>query len=339
MALDAKYSAKMEALLYVAFFTSSICLILILFIGIISIKQFTSLKHLQSIFKCLFHTSWLLSSIGLILISMSMISHISFLHTHKLTYFLGMYRWGYACLYVVALVLLLVLLLRLRFSFKHSIYEISCATKCILTILYTLTCLTFLFSYTYYMVLWNDISFIYYSRVGMNIISSLPGYIITFIVAIILFGSKLMKLTNTRATSIYAPSNDTDEEISVPELNPQQIKMIETTTRYVSLLSLGIFSTFCGAIASFFVHYYSVPYYETFMVAYIISSVDCLINIICLYLQYPFATNYYHRYCKCLHLCFRYILTRQATKALLRRYRNSMEQAQNDETVQLRVMQ
>eukprot|EP01083_Nonionella_stella_P242840 846750_1 len=336
----------MEALLYVTLFISFICLSLVLFIGIISIKQFASLKHLQSIFKYLFHTAWLLSSIGLVLICISMIAHITLRPTYTRVdwpvdnhhnYFLVMHGWGYAFLYVVALVILLVLLLRLHFSFKNSIYEISLATKCILGILYVLTCLMFL-QYIFDIIYFGTIN---YAIPQYNIVWSVPGYVLTSIIAIVLFGSKLMRLTGTRATSIYAVgSNDTDEETSLPKLNAHQIQMIETTTRYVSLLSLAIFSTVCAALASFFVLTAAAGhYYELFMIWHMFGSVDCLVNIICLYLQYTFATDYYHKYCKCLHLCFRCMLTRQATKALMKRYKKCVEQAENEETVQLRVIE
>ncbi len=43
-----------------------------------------------------------------------------------------------------------------------------------------------------------------------------------------------------------------------------------------------------------------------------------------LYLQYPFATKYYQKYCKCNHACWRFMLT-QKTKKMFEHSQSEMQ--------------
>ena len=108
----------------------------------------------------------------------------------------------------------------------------------------------------------------------------------------------------------------------VVQLNEQQIKLIEHTTRYVALLTIGIMSSIivmlvCIVSGDVFGEDWNM---EWFQVAYIFVSIDMSINTLCLYLQYSFATKWYQKWCKCVHLCWRCMLTHEATKTLSKRY-------------------
>ena len=57
-----------------------------------------------------------------------------------------------------------------------------------------------------------------------------------------------------------------------------------------------------------------------------VPNMTVLVNIICLYFQYPFGQKSYDKYCGLMHKCWRVILTHQATSSLMRRYNNSKQE-------------
>lgn len=96
--------------------------------------------------------------------------------------------------------------------------------------------------------------------------------------------------------------------------------LLYATTKYVSLLSLAILSTWMELIMSIIVT--AVSYKKTFeersehsLLDNIsignLVSIDCVTNIICLYLQYPFNRKYYDKYCVCLKNCCIRVLLKQ----------------------------
>ena len=64
---------------------------------------------------------------------------------------------------------------------------------------------------------------------------------------------------------------------------------------------------------------------------FVMYSFDCMINIICLYLQYPFATKYYYKYCKCITKLWNNLLIYKAQNALKQKYSNIIQLNLNED--------
>eukprot|EP01084_Bolivina_argentea_P307686 531859_1 len=281
-----------------------IALFIIILIGFISTKHLKSSNKIQPIFKHLFHVSWIIASIGLLFFISRHVSHILGAELCVL----GLL--GLICTYLSAYNILLILIYRLHFSFKDSTFAISKTTKCILITLYTVTVLLFLFVSIQAIIMvigsgcvGNDATS---TVTNLNLIP-IPLYILTTIITIIIFAKKLLKL-------ITFQQNTALDVNKLPSLKTHQKKMIENTTRYISLLTMGIFSSCCVMafiwIFSRYVWIFSL-----------ILSIDAVINIIGLYLQFPFSVNHYKKYCKCLHSCWRYILTKNAKSTFMNRHK------------------
>ena len=68
---------------------------------------------------------------------------------------------------------------------------------------------------------------------------------------------------------------------------------------------------------------------EMFQISYIIVSINCVINVLCLYLQYSFANKYYERFCVGIHRCWRCMLTKEATRSMIKKYQKIMDENSN----------
>ena len=51
-------------------------------------------------------------------------------------------------------------------------------------------------------------------------------------------------------------------------------------------------------------------------------AIDCAVNVICLYLQYPFAKKHYNTYCGCIGNFWRFVFIKKAEKAMKKKFRN-----------------
>merc|ERR1712154_137975 len=112
-----------------------------------------------------------------------------------------------------------------------------------------------------------------------------------------------------------------------------QIKIIENTTRYVSLLFLGICSTFLVLVATLI---YNPSYNKHWAITppefgYTLMALDNLLNVICLYLQYSFMVNIYNKYSNGIRLCWRCLLTKIAMNSQERRYKTAANESYNDD--------
>ena len=120
--------------------------------------------------------------------------------------------------------------------------------------------------------------------------------------AMILFVMKMYELIKMRASDIGS-----NRRGSRAAFNDQQKQLLMVTTKYVSLLAFAIISTWVRLLA--FIA--EVIYDDISTISGILGNVDNIINILCLYLQYPFAKKYYDKYCICAYLgkCCIYCLT------------------------------
>ena len=103
--------------------------------------------------------------------------------------------------------------------------------------------------------------------------------------------------------------------------NQHQKKLLYTITKYVTFLSIAMISTWISAAISIFDSMLQRDQLDdkhdqlVFLItAANIRCIDCVINIICLTLQYPFADAYYKKYCICFGDCCTQLITRKLVK-------------------------
>eukprot|EP01084_Bolivina_argentea_P111070 198282_1 len=313
----------------------TVSLLIILCLGCVSIKQFTKLDKLQPTIRRLFHIVWISSATASITFLIS-ITLCAYGHPYTSGNIIVLQAW---LICITILCILLTLLFRLYYTFKDTIYALKPLMKYTLIILYSLLILVSFFnlmimSYAY--VNRDTINLSELFDVGVIWLGAIMGliYIITTVIAVWQFAQKLMKLAETRATSIeilkHGPNANGIKLHKIPsidsipsiQLNKEQIKLIEHTTKYIGLLSIGIVTsiftmTVLMASGNAFGENWDMKWFQ---IAYIFVSFDATINTICLYLQYAFAKKYYEKYCKCIHLCWKYMLTQEAEKSLSKKY-------------------
>ena len=150
------------------------------------------------------------------------------------------------------------------------------------------------------------------------------------------FATKMMKLTDLRRSSIHIQNIDSAQDL---KLNASQMKMIESVTRYCSLLDISILSSMIALIIVGVIGYmmrYTFTM-EFFQISYIVISINCVVNVLCLYLQNSFANTYYERFCVGVHRCWRFMLTKKAKQLLMKRYQKVIEE--NNDTDQEETQQ
>ena len=94
-----------------------------------------------------------------------------------------------------------------------------------------------------------------------------------------------------RASSI----NDTHIDPDKIQFNESQKKLLYATTKYTTLLSIATISTWMLML-------YGILSNITILNQIFLSGIacmDCAVNVICLYLQFPFNKEYYKKYCRC----------------------------------------
>ena len=222
-----------------------------------------------------------------------------------------------------------ILLMRVHHTFRKSMFEISFTEKWILIISYTLTiisgCLTII------IYLWEKLHdksnetefyteyFILYYFQFLSVIF----YVSTSLYAMCIFTRKMYKLAELRANSM----RNIDEE-SI-KLNAKQTKLLNTTSKYLSLSALAIFTTFIATIVIWYAwEWYGYDAWWNEVIRQIVltaTSMDCVCNIICLYLQYPWTKRYYDRYCSCFAKCWGYILKTKFERKMKKLYLNQVQ--------------
>ena len=150
-------------------------------------------------------------------------------------------------------------------------------------------------------------------------------YSITTIYGMIVFAKKMYILTQLRQSSVNPFADIDDENNNGAKLNKEQIKLLNTTAKYISLLSLAILTSWC-TFAQIVAYIPTANLWGEFgrQIIRVQYSLDCTINILCLYLQYPFAEGLYNKYCKCLGNFWLFILRRNAEKKMNHKNRESM---------------
>ena len=127
--------------------------------------------------------------------------------------------------------------------------------------------------------------------------------------AMVIFTHKMYALSRMRAISINK-NNHTENSI---EFNEQQRELLYATAKYVTLLSLALISSWLTWII-FAINI--VIFGDLALVSGNVGMIDVTVNVICLYLQFPFASDYYNKCCICFSDCCLCLLTKQANARL-----------------------
>lgn len=90
-------------------------------------------------------------------------------------------------------------------------------------------------------------------------------------------------------------------------LDTKQMQIIDVSAKY---LSLYMFANVCTII-----HFSVFSFlYRHEMDTGTFMGIDCIVNLICLYLQLPFCDSYYYKYCRKVDICCRWIMMRNLGK-------------------------
>ena len=219
----------------------------------------------------------------------------------------------YLFLYTFMLIGILdMLLLRLHHTFKETAYRITSAQSWIIMITaIMLIIFAIIVSVLHGLYLWTN----KYAQAAIIMFGFLAvTYISLTIYCMYLFAQKLLILANLRATSMRNVHDHVQTQSAI-KLNKSQTKIINQAARYMSLTSLAMISS----IITFMPFFFRVNY--LFLVG---SYFDCMVNVICLFLQFAFATRYYDKYCGCLKRFWNKRLSIKAEKNMERKYRDSI---------------
>ena len=242
--------------------------------------------------------------------------------------------------FIMMCALLGTLIIRLHLTFRHSIYKIPFIKQFILMIFFILTMCSFITAVGLYLscvIQWDQLDT--ESESGDNEIQSRikwviyfamiawSQYIITAAFAVFLFAQNMLKLTKKRASTmrnIMNPQRDINLQ-NETELNKSQSKYINNTSRYVSLFTWALISSFVTMLSPMVANYIPSVFDGRFIYLILISgSIDGTINVICLLLQYSFCNPFYYKYCKWMECCWKRIFIRRAHKALMNKYRQQL---------------
>ena len=303
----------------------SIGLILSIIISIITIKCILKMAKLNKILKYLYITSNIAICLDLIFGILS--PTLCHLHSESVSHI--MFIMGLLFYYILMLNLLATLIYRLYITFNQSIYKITKIKKYIVNSLFIITCLLFL---TTMIIQCISAALIIQKKlengerrqymllaIYFNVTAFLT-YIITSAFVVYLFARNMMKLTHSRATSMR---NVHDMNMADINLNKKQTKFIKNITRYVSLFSVALISSIFSMIWVFIVFGDVLPagiQVTAFQLVIQESCIDAVINLICLALQYQFATNFYEKYCKWIEWCWKRVFIKNAHNELIRKY-------------------
>ena len=120
-------------------------------------------------------------------------------------------------------------------------------------------------------------------------------------------------------------------------VNKKPKKLLSATTKYIILLTIAILSSFISLFISLFLIIIFGNGHKMLQLGRILVNIDCVTNITCLYLQYPFNKHLYNKYCICFVNCCTCFLTKDEINMIEENTATTMEmgvtsQSQTDTT-------
>eukprot|EP01084_Bolivina_argentea_P180100 311146_1 len=306
-----------------------------------AMKQLPKQTKIKNIFKVLFYASASFTVLTVVTAGAATILCVE-----------GEERWSLAsascslCSYFLLLFsLLTTLLLRLYHTFHGSSYEVPKCKQIIMWILYILFLLCATAAVAMFILLvyksYNNSNFVgSHAYVIFNWIcvtlACLAGIIYLFqsAWACYIFVNKLMLIANLGASSMIslkANSENENDKITAYSLNTKQTKLINSISKYVNLFCLATIGSIIVIIVLSGRKWFAKNDQHRLhaQIYLIMSSIDALVNLICLYLQYQFNTFYYMKYCEFLERCWKRYFIKRAQKSM---YATATKEEQNQLT-------
>ena len=131
-------------------------------------------------------------------------------------------------------------------------------------------------------------------------------YAMTSALAVYLFVRNLLRLAALQSSRSPLSRNNV---LGPPSLNRQQMKMVEQSTKYLSLFLIAMMSTVISLVPLFA---------GAELITWILSRLDVCVNVLCLHLQFRFAKSHYDKCCSKADGC-----TLKAIESCVRRKVNS----------------
>ena len=317
MSTTAACSFRSSQLFLLGLLPSIFSILIVIWILIKSIKQLKESKEIFLQIKILFYIATISSIFVILLLALSALFTCPFIT-------FALYLFTSPFYFLLQLSVAGTLFTRVYLTFKDSIFEISKCQKYTLLILYIAALIIIISWY---------ISFDrYYQFNNVSAVLVIISGTSCSVYGMYLFSRKMYQLIQMRQSSIHKQMDEQDvKEIKV---NEQQKQLLYATSKYISLLSLAIVTTTMTWIISGPLMEYLRRNEEVlgeggteiyWQMVFCIISLDCMTNVICLYLQYKFNQEYYDKYCACFGKCWGFILITKTEMAMRKKLAESIK--------------
>eukprot|EP01084_Bolivina_argentea_P302610 522365_1 len=286
---------------------NSIALMIVLTIAITTIRKLRTRIKINNILKWIFY----FSVIGCLTFLGGTIYTYVFCFIDELSYSTLIIQYITFFAYFLYIdCILATLVVRLYLTFKGSMYEMSNVAKNTFIALSTIIGLLFVAILCMHM----NTSFIWITMDSTNhwyivwclFLAWFLSYFICAVSAVYIFCSNLLSLT-LRQIRIKCRN-----VLMLNELNSSQQKMVNMASKCVGLFVIAISSS----IISIICHFLSMLELLPWKITSTIFGIDCSVNVICICLQFSFATNYYVKWCKCVDVGCRRLMTNNTIKSI-----------------------
>ena len=211
------------------------------------------------------------------------------------------------------LILLVTLVLRLHITFEESIYKMTTRTVYMFSILFIVCIIAVIIGSIGNQLRYSDSEQTEIIGRYMALVFYLvywPLYFIGSIAAVRYFVSNLSKLAKLRANSLRDVTLK-KEDIS---LDSTQQRMVNVSAKYILLFFVAIVFTLFTIIVT------AVGTIDPslYVILGMVWTLDFCLNFICLYLQFSFAAEHYHRLCGCLDKISRELVSQRTKREIHR---------------------
>ena len=266
---------------------SSISLLIVIWISFKSLTKFKKQQKAHKLITIAYYLSCILLTTVIIT---RIIASVYCTQNEGSTYTIGIPSY-----YIAGLCLLATLFTRVYSTFKESILQITKYQKILFIVLFCINVLFFGVSAVAYDIFGGT------PLVNLMLICNMASFAGSYIYGIYVFVTKMHQLTDMRVSI-----GDNNQK----ELNQRQLRMLYTTSKYVSLLTFAQFTTIITCVIMILLIQFMWDKYEGLSrcILSMVVSMDSANNLLCLYLQYPFAERYYDKYCACFGKLWQCIL-------------------------------
>eukprot|EP01084_Bolivina_argentea_P110102 196658_1 len=292
-------------------------LVMIIIVTTISILHLLKMKNMNATLQWLFY----LSAFGCCIVLISNIFQFIFCFTSNelsesslIAGLVGMF--GYL-IYIDCI--LATLLVRLYTTFNESAYGMSDITRIIFIISMVVIAIVSITILIFNVLWFISIQVYWFLFVWFLIVVKFLLYAVCATSAVYMFSRNLFSLALQQTSQSCK---------NVSKLKASQQKMIHMSAKYVALffiaivfavLSIIFFTLATFSLMSF--HFHSI-----------MLGICCSVNIICMYLQFSFASYFYGKYCRCVDECFKKRMTRNMMNSISEIRRNGYDGCPTTET-------